>query len=104
MCKETERRMWHHEVDMSARRTLINNENSLPGKICSGLIKDNTRKKIKANLHKCTNDLTVTVSEEEGVKFIDKSGKHGQSKSDTRIHKKQSISKKALVKDHVELP
>ena len=57
MCKEIERRMWHHEVGMRAwrtRRTLINNENSLPGKIYSGLVKDNTRKKIKTNLHKCT--------------------------------------------------
>ena len=101
MCKETERRMWHHEVGMSAwrtRRTLISNEDSLPGKIYSGLIKDNTRKKIKTNLHKCTNDLTVTVSEEEGVKFIDKSGKHGQSKMDTRMHKKKSISKKTWSK------
>ena len=53
--------------------------------IHSGLIKDNTRKKIKTNLHKCTNALTVTVSEEEGVKLIDKSGKHGQSKLDTCI-------------------
>ena len=91
MCKETERRMWHHEVGMSAwrtRRTLIGNEDSLPGKIYSGLIKDNTRKKIKTNLHKCTIDLTVTVSEEGGVKFIDKSGKHGQNKMDTRMHKK----------------
>ena len=73
MCKETERRMWHHKVGMSAfrtRRTLINNENSLVGEIYSGLIKDNIRKKIKTNLHKCTNELTVTVSEEEGVNSL----------------------------------
>ena len=98
MCKETERRMWHHEVGMSVwrtRRTLINNENTLPGNIYPGLVNDNTRKEIKTNLHKCTNELTVTVSEEEGVKFIDKSDTHAQSKLDTRMHEKRSISKRA---------
>ena len=55
--------------------------------VYSGLINVNARKKIKANLHKCTNDLTVTVSEEEEVKIIDKSGKHGQSKLDANMAK-----------------
>jgi len=83
-----------HHGAWRTRRTLINNENSLPGKTYSGLVKDGTRKEIKTDLHKCTNDLTVIVSEEEGVKFIDKSDKHGQSKLDTRVHKNKSISKK----------
>ena len=87
-CKETERRMWHHEVGTSAWRTrrtvtVVNNEDSLPGKIHSGLAKSNTR-------------FDSNCIRGGRGKFIDKSGQHGQSKLGTRasVHKNKSISKK----------